>query len=99
MKKRSAKREYIDYIADIDECIEKIESFIEGFDFESFRTDPKTQDAIIRRFEIIGEATRSIPSPVKHLYPDVPWKDMADTRNKLIHEYFGVDVKVVWKAI
>lgn len=81
MKKRSPKREYTDFIADIDDCVRSIESFTKGFDFESFRKDRKTVYAVVRAFEIIGEATRNIPPSIKRGHKDVPWLDMSDMRN------------------
>lgn len=70
-----------------------------GLDFESFAKDDKTIFAVIRALEIIGEASRKIPKAVRSRYPDVPWKDMAGMRDKLIHDYFGVDLRVVWKTV
>lgn len=99
MKKHSPKREFADFVADIDECIKNIENFTKGFDFESFNKDQKTIYAVVRALEIIGEATKNMPSPAKRSHPEIPWKDMSDMRNKLIHEYFGVNIKVVWKTI
>ena len=86
------------YIEHILECLDKIELYIDGFSEESFSEDSKTQDAVIRQFEIIGEATRNISEALKEKYPDIPWKDMAGMRNKLIHHYFGVDISMVWKT-
>src|SRR5438105_1665248 len=99
MKKSSAKRTYIDYLLDIADSIEKAEKFMEGFTLRDLREDQKTQFAVVRAFEIIGEATRSIPSSLKNAHKDIPWKDMTTMRNKLIHEYFGVNVVVVWKTV
>lgn len=99
MKKHSPKREFADFVADIDDCVKNIENFTKGLDFESFSKDQKTIYAVIRAFEIIGEATKNIPSLVRRGHPEIPWKDMLEMRNKLIHEYFGVNIKVVWKTI
>jgi uncharacterized protein with HEPN domain len=94
-----AKREYIDYLKDIEDALEKIENFIAGLDFESFVKDDKTTFAVIRALEIIGEAARKIPKAIRSRYPDVPWQDMTGMRDKLIHDYFGVDLRVVWKTM
>jgi uncharacterized protein with HEPN domain len=94
-----SERNYKVYIDDILEAIEKIESYTERLDFSEFSKDIKTVDATIRNFEIIGEAVRHIPSDIKKQHPDIPWKIMTGMRNKLVHEYFGVDKKVLWKTI
>ena len=94
-----AKREYLDYFKDIQDALEKIKNFTIGLDFESFAKDDKTQFAVIRALEIIGEAARKIPKAVRFRYPGVPWQDMAGMRDKLNHDYFGVDLRVVWKTL
>ena len=99
MKKTSSKREYKDYVSDIYDSANKIEKFVEGFSFEEFQKDEKTIYAVIRAIEIIGEAIKNISTPVKNNHKEIPWRDAADMRNKLIHEYFGVNMEVVWKAV
>jgi uncharacterized protein with HEPN domain len=93
------KREYLDYLRDIQQALEKVESFTAGLDFEGFAKDDKTTFAVIRALEIIGEAARKIPKAVRSRYPEVPWQDMTGMRDKLIHDYFGVDLRVVWKTL
>ena len=92
-------REYKDYVADIIDAIEKSESFIKGMSFEAFEKDVKTAFAVIRAFEIMGEAAKKIPSSVRNKHKHIPWKEIAGMRDKLIHEYFGVKPRVVWKTI
>ncbi len=92
-------REYVDYLRDILDAIEKAEQFTQGMDFERFSSDYKTRFAVIRALEIIGEASKKIPEAVKRQNPDLPWRDMAGIRDKLIHEYFGLNLQVVWKTL
>lgn len=87
------------YLRDILAAIESIEAFVEDMDFESFRDDDKTTSAVIRKFEIIGEASKNVPARIKEQYPSIPWKDMAGMRDRLIHFYFGIDYKLVWETI
>ncbi len=94
-----SKRDVKLYVKDILEAIKAIEKFVEGMDFESFKEDDKTSSAVIRKFEIIGEATKNIPQSIKEKYPPIPWKEMAGFRDKLIHFYFGIKYDIVWDTI
>ena len=94
-----SKRDVKLYVRDILEAIKAIEKFVEGMDFESFKEDDKTSSAVIRKFEIIGEATKNIPQSIKEKYPPIPWKEMAGFRDKLIHFYFGIKYDIVWDTI
>jgi uncharacterized protein with HEPN domain len=91
-------RDFRDYVSDIDKAIVNIETFIAGMTYEEFVRDEKTIWAVIRGFEVIGEAVKSLPEEMKTKHQNIPWKEMAAMRNKLIHEYFGVDVRVLWKT-
>ncbi|GIW47701.1 MAG: DUF86 domain-containing protein [Deltaproteobacteria bacterium] len=93
------KRDVRLYVKDILEAILSIERFVEGMDFEEFREDDKTSSAVIRKFEIIGEAAKHIPEDLRQKYPDIPWKEMAGFRDKLIHFYFGIKYELVWNTI
>ena len=93
------KREYEDYLRDMLENAEKILFFVRGLDYEGFYRDEKAVYAVIRAYEIIGEAARQIPENVRKKNPEVPWRDMAAMRNKLTHEYFGVNTEVIWRSI
>jgi uncharacterized protein with HEPN domain len=94
----SADRTHIDYLADIHSAIKKVRQFIQGITFEEFTSDDKTVFAVTRGLEIIGEATKRIPPSVRDLYPEVPWREMAGMRDKLTHNYFGVNLIVLWKT-
>lgn len=93
------KREYSDYIEDIIDAIQNIENFTEGMTFDVFQGDTKTAFAVIRALEIIGEAVKNISESIKNNYPDIPWKEMAGMRDKLIHEYFGIKYQIIWDTI
>lgn len=92
-------RDYKLYLADILAAMESIERFIAGMTLEEFQKDDKTASAVIRKFEIIGEASRNIPDEIKQRHPAVPWKEMSGMRDRLIHAYFGVDYNLVWTTI
>jgi uncharacterized protein with HEPN domain len=92
------KREYGDYLQDILDSINDIEKFIGGMSFDEFTDDRKTLNAVVRSIEIIGEAAKKIPKTITRKYPGIPWKKMAGMRDKLIHEYFGVDLAILWKV-
>lgn len=74
-------------------------SFVKDMEYDVFLRDKKTIYAVNRALEIIGEATKNIPASVKNRYPQIPWKKMAGMRDKVIHEYFGVDLKRVWSTV
>ena len=90
-----SKRVWKLFLEDILECIGKIEKYIEGMEFEDFESDSKTIDAVVRNLEVIGEASKNIPENVKAKYPNVYWKGVVGLRNRIIHEYFGVDLKII----
>ncbi|GAB6056580.1 DUF86 domain-containing protein [Methanobacterium movens] len=87
------------YLKDILEAMDSIELFIGEMDFHEFKEDDKTSSAVIRKFEIIGEATKNLPEDIKKDYPDIPWRAMAGMRDKLIHFYFGIKYELVWRTI
>jgi len=95
----SSHHQWEDYLEDILDAVEAIEEFILDINYEEFLRDRKTSFAVVRSLEIIGEAAKNIPDSVREKYPDIPWKDMAGMRDKMIHHYFGVDYLVVWKTI
>jgi uncharacterized protein with HEPN domain len=91
-------RDYRDYLHDILDAINDIESFVDDLSYDQFIKDRKTLNAVVRSIEIIGEASKNIPEPIKQKYKELPWKQMAGMRDKLIHAYFGVDTETLWKA-
>lgn len=86
-------------LSHIRECIEAIEEYTKDVDKEMFMVDDEKQDAIVRRLEIIGEATTNLEKQFKQDYPDVPWQDISDMRNRLVHQYFEVDLNLVWQVV
>ncbi len=87
------------FIKHIIDSIEKVEDFTYNKTRDDFLGNVQLQDATIRRIEIIGEASKNIPEDFKRQYPDVLWSEMARTRDKLIHGYFGVDLELTWDII
>jgi uncharacterized protein with HEPN domain len=86
------------YLTHIKEAIDKIKLYTNA-GYDQFVDDPKTQDAVIRNFEIIGEASKKLSEDVKQLRGDIPWRDIAGLRDVLIHDYMGVDVEEVWNVV
>lgn len=84
------------YLHDMIDAIEWILKFTENITIDEFVSDRKTCDAVIRNLEIIGEASKSIPTHVKEQGKEVPWREMYLMRNKVSHEYFGIDYELVW---
>ena len=96
-RKRTKNRLYVYFLEDILDSIKKIRRYIKGYDAKSFMKDSFVQDAVIRNFEIIGEASNNLPFRVKKQYPNIPWEQMYLFRNYLAHEYFGADLNIVWR--
>ena len=92
-----SKRTDRDFLSDIREAIHRISTYVAGMSYETFVADTKTQDAVIRNLEIIGEATKNLSEQLRTKYPDIPWKSMAGVRDRLIHHYFGVNLDIVWQ--
>ncbi|MBE0430556.1 MAG: DUF86 domain-containing protein [Dehalococcoidia bacterium] len=89
------KKDYLDYMTDISDAIEEVGTFTRGMDLEGFLADRKTINAVIRSLEVMGEAAKKIPDGLRQTYSDILWRRMAAMRDKLIHEYHGVDLEIV----
>jgi uncharacterized protein with HEPN domain len=87
------------FYEDIIESIDRILRYTAGMTYEEFVSDTKTQDAVIRNLEILGEAVKNLPDVFKEQYPDVPWRVISRMRDRLIHHYFGVSLEIVWETI
>ncbi len=94
-----SKRDEKLFIYDIKESVDAILSYIDKIDFDEFKNDRKTYSAVIREFEIIGEATKHLSEETINRYQEIEWRDIKDFRNLLVHEYFGVDFEIVWNTI
>ena len=92
-----AKREFILYLEDMLQSMNRIEEYISDMDFRKFKLNYLVVDAIIRNFEIIGEASKNIPENIQDKYPEIPWKKMYGLRNLIAHEYFGIDYEMIWE--
>lgn len=84
-------------LEDIQESAEKILGYTKDLTFEEFSIDNKTIDAVIRNFEIIGEASKLLPNEIKDKYPEIDWHRIRGLRNRIVHDYFGVDLQIVWR--
>lgn len=93
------KKDLTVYLNDILTSIEQIKEYQKELTKKKFTTDIKTQDAIIRRLEIIGEASRNLSQDEREKYSEIPWKEIIGTRDKLIHGYFYLDLDLVWEIL
>jgi uncharacterized protein with HEPN domain len=94
MKKKD--RTYRLFLEDMLLSMNRVAEYINGLSFIEFKHDYKTVDAVIRNFEVIGEASKNLPKEIKDKYPMVPWEEMYLMRNKISHEYFGIDYEILW---
>ena len=90
---------YEDYLDDIRTALKDIADFTKNMTFLDFSADRKTVNAVLRSLEVVGEAAKKIPLSIRLCYPDVPWQKMTGMRDKLIHDYSGVDYEIVWETI
>jgi len=87
------------YFGDILRATDRIEKYTKSFIFDKFRKDDKTIDAVVRNLHVIGEATKNIPADIRARHGEIPWREIIAMRNMLIHEYFGIDIEILWKTV
>ncbi|MDP1695991.1 MAG: DUF86 domain-containing protein, partial [archaeon] len=97
--KDNMKKDALVFVRHILESIEKIEKYSANISKDEFLKDDELQDAIVRRLEIIGEAAKNISSDFKNKYPKILWKEISGMRDKLTHQYFGIDLEIVWNVL
>jgi uncharacterized protein with HEPN domain len=93
---KPSERDPILYLEDMELSMTRVQEYIQGLDFQHFKWDYKTVDAVIRNFEIIGEASKNLPRQLKEKYSNIPWEEMYRLRNRISHEYFGIDYEILW---
>jgi len=91
--------EFLDFVEDILDAMDKAEFLVEGFAYPEFEEDFRTNFAVVRALEIIGEATKRLPMNVREQYPEIPWTGMAGMRDRIIHGYDTVDLQIVWDVV
>jgi uncharacterized protein with HEPN domain len=94
-----SKRHWRLLVEDILECIGRIEHYVAGLQLDAFKASQITVDATVRNLEVIGEASRNIPEDVKEAHPELEWAKIVGLRNRVVHEYFGVDLDIIWRII
>ncbi len=92
-------REFLDFIEDILDGMNKAETLVEGMAYSQFEADFRTNFAVVRALEIIGEAVKRLPEELCSKYPDIPWRGMAGMRDRIIHGYDNVDLRIGWSVV
>jgi uncharacterized protein with HEPN domain len=93
------RRDYRLYLDDILDAINKIRGYVRGMDYKGFSSDMRTQDAVVRNLEIIGEASRQLPAEIREKVTTIEWSKIMSLRNILVHEYFGVNLPIIWDVV
>ncbi|MEM2119355.1 MAG: DUF86 domain-containing protein [Candidatus Bathyarchaeia archaeon] len=93
------KQEFLDYIWDLFNNARKAIVFVSSMTYSDFERDEKTQYAVVRALEIMGEAAKKVPGEIKMAYPEIPWREISGMRDKLIHDYTGVNLMVIWRTL
>jgi uncharacterized protein with HEPN domain len=91
--------EFLDYVEDIADAMEKAEILLKGVTYDQFESDFRINFAVVRALEIVGEATKRLPMTLRAKYPSIPWKQMAGMRDRIIHGYDTVDLEIVWDVV
>ena len=86
-------------LADIIDSIEKIERYVAGLSRDGFLADEKTIDAVVRNLEIIGEASKRLPQSFQSQHPEIQWRRIVGLRNRIVHDYFGLDLEIIWEIV
>ncbi len=94
-----SERADVEWVSDIQEAIQRISIYVANQSYEAFSTDIKTQDAVIRNIEVIGEAAKGVSEKLRVENANIPWKSMAGMRDRLIHRYFGINLDIVWQVV
>lgn len=94
-----SRRGQQEYLADMREAIVRIQSYTSEITYGQFLADSKTQDAVIRNIEILGEAAKRLPATLTSTHPKIDWKSIAGMRDKLVHDYFGVNMDILWDVL
>ncbi len=94
-----SERSDVDYLQDIQEAIRRIRAYTAGMSYEEFLADEKTQDAVVRNLEVLGEAAKRLSQALKQQHPTLPWRAIAGARDRLIHDYSAVNLEIVWAIV
>ncbi len=94
-----SERSWKQFLMDMLDSVHKATTYVAGQSYADFLTDTKTQDAVVRNLEILGEAARRIPAHIQQGHPEIPWRQIAGLRNRLAHGYFAVDYAIVWDIV